>query len=414
MHDVRKTLFCTACALLLFSLPGAVGQAWSQEQVAAVATPSRSPSPSGWPLAAGAPALGQSGALQPATPSIEMAAPPGSTRIEPSGNPWSDPLRLSSEVDARAQARLQRLRASALASVRRGSSAEKAAAHSAWLLGLLSLHGEGVPLDRAQALHWFERAHTLGEPLASAGLAWCQIDGCQGPPNPAAARPWIAELARVDAALALLLQWWAQERLAPLQATAPARLASPPPGTDRLALLQRAAQAGNASALNELGLANMTASRLPEALGQFSLAAELSPAAASNARLLALRMQQQATNAHPAPDSADDWLAQAMRYHRGDGVPSNYTEAIRLYQIAAGQGSQAAKRMLELIYSRPSPDGTLNVAWMRQLATMKVTAEGAVLAMQAPPSPQLFVRDPTPLYVLLPPQWRTRPAIGPF
>jgi TPR repeat protein len=114
-----------------------------------------------------------------------------------------------------------------------------------------------------------------------------------------------------------------------------------------------------------------------------------------------------------APQAADEWLAQARRYHRGDGVPSNYTEAIRLYQIAAASGSRPAKRMLELIYSRPAPGGTIDVAWMRQLATMEVSPEGSVLTLQAPPTPQLFVRDPTPLFVLIPQEWRAGRAVGP-
>ncbi|WP_313075059.1 hypothetical protein [Melaminivora sp.] len=387
---------------------------WSEQWAAAPAPPAAPPMV--------APGAAQSEQFltgtPPATP-IELSAPVGGSRIEPAGTAQPAPLRLAPEADAPALARLQRLRAAALASAPGGSNAEKAAARSAWILGLLYLHGEGVPLDRTQALHWFERAHAHGEPMASAGLAWCQIDGCQGPANPAAARPWVTQLAGTDASLSLLLQWWVQERLAPMPAPAPGAPGAPAApardaaGSARLALLQRAAQAGNAGARNELGLARLAAGRLHEALGEFSLAAEGSPAAAANARLLAERMrQQQRAASPPKPDSADEWLTQALRYHRGEGVPSNYTEAIRLYQIAAAQGSQAARRMLELIYSRPGPDGMVDVAWMRQLATMQVSPEGAVLAMQPPPTPQLFVRDPTPLYALLPPEWRSRPAVG--
>ena len=393
---------CAAMSIALLALP-AHAQARvepippppMQPAVQAVPTP---PQPSGQPLPA----------------AIEPSGSATAPRIQPSGSPQADPLRLPGPDDPALQAQLNKLRASALANARRGSSAEKAAARSAWLLGLLYLHGERVPVDRPQAQRWFERARALGEPRAGAGLAWCQIDGCQGPPNPAAARPWIAQVRTADPGLALLLEWWIEERLAPLQAPRPGMpQGTPPAGTDaHTLLLRRAAQAGNADAINELGLASLAAARLPEALTQFRAAADRSGAAASNARLLASRMQQ-ASSAQPAPHTADEWLAQARRYHRGDGVPSNYTEAIRLYQIAAASGSRPAKRMLELIYSHPAPDGTVNVAWMRQLAVMEVTPEGAVLTMQAPPTPQLFVRDPTPLYGLVPREWRGNHPAGP-
>lgn len=358
-------------------------------------------------------------AVSPAAPtSIELSSPPGAQRIEPAGSPHSPALRLPPEPDAAAQARLQRLRSAATAPARRGSAAEKAAAQSAWVLGLLYLHGEGVPLDRAQALRWFERAQALGAPLASAGLAWCHIDGCQGPPDPAAARPWIERMDHADPGLALLLQWWVRERQAPLRTAGPQTQGAAAADDGRAALLQRAARAGNASAMNELGLADVAARRLPQALAQFRQAALRSPAAAANAELLAARLEQQQQQTPsaaqaPAQRSAQDWLEQARRYHRGEGVPSNYTEAIRLYQIAAAGGSQEARHMLELIYSRPAPDGMVNVAWMRQLATMQLSPEGAVLALQPPPTPRLFVRDPTPLYGLIPPQWRTGTPMGP-
>lgn len=353
-------------------------------------------------------------AVQPAAPLIEPSGSSSVPRIQPSGQPQAEPLRLPQPEDEATLAQLRRLRATALAPARKGSAAEKAAARSAWVLGLLYLHGERVPLDRTQARYWFERARALGEPYASAGLAWCEINGCVGPPQPAAARPWIAQLRAVDAPLALLLEWWAQERLAPLppSAAAPRAPDAPPQENGHAALLQRAAQAGSAQALNELGLRQIAAARLPDALAQFRAAAPRSPAAASNARLLASRMEQ-TISAQPAPHTADEWLAQARRYHRGDGVPSNYTEAIRLYQIAAASGSRPAKRMLELIYSRPAPDGTIDVAWMRQLSTMELSPEGSVLTLQPPPTPQLFVRDPTPLYALIPQEWRSGRPVGP-
>ena len=55
-------------------------------------------------------------------------------------------------------------------------ASEPSPKEAAWLLGLLALHGKAMPFDPVQAQHWFERAYLLGNPLAAAGLAWCQMD----------------------------------------------------------------------------------------------------------------------------------------------------------------------------------------------------------------------------------------------
>ncbi|MNV65797.1 Sel1 repeat protein [compost metagenome] len=104
-------------------------------------------------------------------------------------------------------------------------------------------------------------------------------------------------------------------------------------------------------------------------------------------------------------DQSTQWLAEARRYHRGDGVPANYTEALRLYQRAANAGNAEAKRMLQTIYSRPGPAGGLDIPWMQQLARLNLDALGqAVPGTLA--SVHAFARDPTPLYDLVPAQWR--------
>lgn len=350
--------------------------------------------------------IGSPAAIQPAGSSIAPLP------IKPSGRPGADAPKLmepdASDTDAE---RIRKLEATALASVKRGTPAERTAARTAWLLGLLYLHGEHAPVDRAKAQKWFVHARTLREPLANAGLAWCEIDGCSGPPAPRAARPYLAPLKSANAGLAQFLEWKIQERIAPIAhgSGTPQALHSDP-DAQRMQLLLQAAQSGNASAMNELGLNNVTASRYDLALQQFTTAAKSSPAAASNAKLLRLRMEQAQGQASETGKSkserAEEWYRQARRYHRGDGVPSNYTEAIRLYQLAAAANHPAARRMLELIYSRPAPGGVVNIAWMRQLASMDVTAEGAILHFTAPPTPLLFVRDQTPLYEFIPKEWR--------
>lgn len=281
-------------------------------------------------------------------------------------------------------------------------------AEAAWQMGLLALHGKAMPVDTMQAQYWFQRAQALGHPLAAAGLAWCHIDGCAGPPDPAAARPWITQLYSVDPGRALYLEWLVESRLAPLH-LAPPQVQDPPPPEPppHRGLLARAARAGNAYALNELALENTTAGRLELALQQFNTAADRSEAAAANARLLAGRID---ARAEPPPrHTARQWFLDAQRYHRGDGVPANYAEAIRLYQVASASGSREAQRMLALIYSRPAANGVVDIAWMQQLAQLDVSRDGASPAPLPPLSPQIFVREPTPLYDLLGPPWRAAP-----
>ncbi|QIL80109.1 sel1 repeat family protein [Diaphorobacter sp. HDW4A] len=347
--------------------------------------------------------------IQPAGTSV--APPP----IKPTGQPGAAAPKLMDpdENDTDAE-RIRKLEATALVNAKRGSAADRLAARTSWLLGLLFLHGEHAPVDRAQAQKWFERAKSMNEPLGNAGLAWCEIDGCSGPPSPRSARPYLAPLKSANPGLALFLDWSIQERMAPVQGNSVTQSMHSSPEVQRMQLLQQAAQAGNASALNELGLINVSASRYDLAMQQFTTAAKRSPAAASNANLLSMRIEQnQKPVAGQSPsERAEGWFAQARRYHRGDGVPSNYAEAIRFYQLAAAAGYQPARRMLELIYSRPAPGGSVNVAWMRQLASMDVTAEGAILSVSTPPTPLLFVRDLTPLYEFIPQEWRRDRSVG--
>jgi TPR repeat protein len=290
---------------------------------------------------------------------------------------------------------------------------------AAWLLGLLSLHGLAMPADPAQAQHWFERAQLLGHPLAPAGMAWCQISGCVTSPNPATAMHWIALLRRTEPVLAKYLEWHAAKALAPLAepgAPGPAlrepgaaarRLPPPSPPGGLARLLAEAGRAGSSQAQNELGLEYLASGNLEQALVQFQAAAARSEAAAANASLLASRMDRNTkARSHMPRHSAGDGYQEARRYHLGDGVPANYTEAIRLYQIAAARGDPRSRRMLELIFSRPAPGGAIDIAWMQQLASIGMATEvhqGNITPM----GPSGWRRDPSPLYALVPDEWHT-------
>ena len=355
------------------------------------------------------------------------------------------PLKSPNSNGSAAASQLERLRAAASGTTsfenQQLSMArqQRLQANAAWQMGLLTLHGICLVLNTADAEVWFVRAQQLGEPLAAAGLAWCEIEGCKAAPNPASAGKWIELLRNVDAPRALYLQWLMQSRLAPLE-LAPPGLGSAGKRYTALhdrQLLASAAQLGDINAKIELGLDSVFSNQLAEALVFFKSASPKSAAAAVNAAVMVERLKNEAklisappsaaTSAAPtaapsaapfaAPSparassavnvkllSAAENLAQAQRYHRGTGVPSNYTEAIRLYQLAQNQGSVTAKKMLELIFSRPSPDGQIDLAWMQQLA--RVDLSGAAPSIDNNSAKQSLKREPTPLFELVPQPWK--------
>lgn len=71
----------------------------------------------------------------------------------------------------------------------------------------------------------------------------------------------------------------------------------------------------------------------------------------------------------------------AVRYHKGIGVAVNFGEAIRLYQLAAKQGSKEAKKVLPILLSRRSPSGNLNSMWMQEMSNMMPSP---VIVQEAP------------------------------
>lgn len=316
-------------------------------------------------------------------------------------------------------------------------------ARASWVLGLLTLHGIGVAPDLAAAVSWFERARSLGEPLANAGLAWCEIDGCKTTANPAEARRWLPGLRTVNLPRAQYFQWLIDSRLQPLQLESNSSANNPDrPEASKLAsrqLLLNAAKRGDVQANLELGLASAADNQLEKALLFFKAAAPRSSIAAANADLILqrtltipnLQAEFPAATVSPrisvepdqittkpgsniliiGPDALaapSDTLARAKRNHRGEGQSANFTEAIRLYRAAQSQGNTAssveARKILELIFSRPGPGGQLDVAWMQQLAYVDVS--GKVLSLDGAPVRAGLRREQTPLFDLLPQRWR--------
>ncbi len=324
--------------------------------------------------------------------------------------PTTQALRLSPTDDPDIATELSRLRTTANSSAATQRNARPAiraaSAQAAWTLGLIHLHGAGVPLDASMALSWFEQAQRLGHPRASAGLAWCEIDGCGTPGNTLSARRWLAELRKTSPAKAAYLEWLLNNKAAPMRDAGPnddgTSLGTAPGQRE---LLLRAARAGEVLARNELGLEAAFSMRLEEALPLFESAASDSPAARANVKTLKGLLGDANANAAPS-NRAAELLANAKGFHRGEGVPASYNEAIRLYRQAESMGNVEAGRMLALIFSRPGAGGGLDVAWMQQLAWTDLS--GSVPKSGSPATGSILQRDPTALMDWLPRVWQDR------
>ena len=285
---------------------------------------------------------------------------------------------------------------------------KRQAANAAWALGLLYANGLGVDIDYSEAHLRFKQANQLGEPLATAGLAWCEIQGCEGFPSANKARFWIAQLRSAKAGRALYFDWLVDDTFSPLQNNSAASAASlEKTRLQRRQILLNAAKSQDVQALIELGFDAVASERLKEAATYFAAAAPNSVVAAQNASLIQTRQNDSPVNCKP--QNADDLpdtvlLSSAQALHRGNaginGCPVNYAEAIRLYNLAANKGNVSAKRMLSLIYSKPDASGNLNIAWMQQLANLNaanlsLSIDGASLA-------PMLKRETTPLFDLIP------------
>lgn len=290
-------------------------------------------------------------------------------------------------------------------------------AEAAWILGLLSLHGVAMPIDKNQAKKWFQQAAGQGLLLAHAGLAWCTIEECSAPSDPRGAQASIELLRQVNAPRALYLEWLTlTRRIRKSQASEPKTLMQSTPDSGSSAsplpyktLILQAAQLGDVQAQIELGIDCASQMQLKESLAYFNAAAHASHVAVGNAQIITERIErathlETSTASHSPQANASSLLKQARQLHRGEGVPANFTEAIRLYRMAANAGSKEAQKMLQLIYARPAADGQVDVTWMQQLQDVDLASP---VPQPSEPAPAFWLRrEPTALYDLLPPMWR--------
>ena len=283
------------------------------------------------------------------------------------------------------------------------------AANAAWILGLLYANGLGVDIDYSEAHLRFKQANQLGEPLSTAGLAWCEIQGCETWPSAHAARVWIAQLRSTKPARAIYLDWLVEQTFSPLQANSEKSASSNEKlAQQRRQLLLNAAKTQDVQALIELGFDAVTNERLKDAYTYFTAAAPNSTFAAQNAAFIQTRQNEQPVECkiQGGADLPDTVLfSSAQSLHRGRGCQVNYLEAIRLYNLAASKGNVSAKRMLSLIYSKPDAQGNLNIVWMQQLANLNtanlsLSIDGSSLA-------PILKREPTPLFDLIPQNLRS-------
>ena len=285
-------------------------------------------------------------------------------------------------------------------------------ANAAWIMGLLTLHGRGLPADVRRAKSWFQVAWQQGEKMASAGLAWCEMVGCGMPPDLAKARYWRTQLSKVNRGRALYFEWLARAQSAPLDISNISNEMDAKSTHDKIPhhkLLLEAANAGDIHAHIELGIESAAKNQLNEALQHFVFAEENSSIVSSNASHIKSEIDQaksliklQKSSLNNAESAESNWQ-QARRYHRGEGIPINYVEAIRLYRKAADLGHLQAKKMLDLIFSQSAETGAINIFWMQRLS--RVDVSGFAPQLPSVDGPVLLAREETGLTDFIPQIW---------
>ena len=305
--------------------------------------------------------------------------------------------------------RLMKLAAQSENPSKASASTKAAQANAAWIMGLLVLHGRGVPADVKRAKYWFQVAWQRGEPMASAGLAWCEMVGCGMPPDYAKARYWRAQLAKINRGRALYFEWLARSQSAPLARKNDLDATVDADKTPHYALLVDAANAGDIQAHIELGITSAAHHRLSEALKHFVYVESNSHLISNNAayiqELIANSKQQSELMQSNLgkEELAEYYWNQARRYHQGDGLPVNYIEAIRLYKKAADLGNLKAKKMLDLIFSQSFDGAILNIPWMQKLSRMNMY--GLTPQLPTVDGPVLLLREETGLTDFIPRLW---------
>ena len=276
-------------------------------------------------------------------------------------------------------------------------------AEALWVMGLLYLHGIGVTPQLRRSQQLFELAWFGKERKAALGLAWCAIDGCGSVGNQSLSTLWLTEVAQLDQGRASYLEWYRLNQLAPISQSSASEPDKEPVSFNHHDLLNKAMKTGDTQAQIEFGIEAASRNDLKTALQYFQLAANRSLTAKRNAELIKEQMSlnslaQAKTNKNSS--QSELLLKRAIQFHRGDGVPSDYYQAIQLYKESAQLGNERARRILKLIFSKPGGDNTIDIAWMRQLSQTDILTGKS----DSHPliGPKLLLRDPTPISDYLP------------
>ncbi len=251
------------------------------------------------------------------------------------------------------------------------------------------------------------------DPRASVAMAWALWRGLGTAPNDKAALHALRLGVERRWPRALYLAWWLQRDTAP----ALGHPAVPSP----VEALREAAAAGDALALNAMGVHTALRdgqNQSPSAVAAawFARAAQAGSAAArvnlqsaqrmltksgNDARETITALTQRANQRDPVA-----MFELAQRYHRGQGLPQNLGEALRLYGVASYLGHAPARAMmdlwareLQLQPGRSAPDEMrrriqADARALQRLARVDVSSAGWVTAA---PSAGLWIYDDDPL-----------------
>ncbi len=285
----------------------------------------------------------------------------------------------------------------------KNKSSKKTTGSALLTLGLLYFHGLHVQEDKARAQELFIRSRLLKNNLAAIALAWCYLDGCGQAPNFAAFEKLLPAVNRRSRRRANYLRYESALKQSSQEQGLP---------DDARKFLRQAAAANDRFALNETGLIQVQAGRLPDAIQSFLRAARKgSDVAQRNADLAQRTLLDRSSgtgkalagrgqiSANQHNSAAASLYQQARQLHRTATALPAYATAIDLYQQAAALGHKPAKQVLSLILSRPTPSGTIDPVWMRQTSLIQLPNSGASAIGV---SEQLFEREPSPIIDLLP------------
>jgi len=225
---------------------------------------------------------------------------------------------------------------------------------------------------RILALRWWKQAAEAGDARAMAGYGYLLSGAMGGRRELTQARQWLRRAQLMGMVRATYLLALIERSIDGPKQTAKAR-----------ALLRQAAQAGDAYAMNDLGVEL-------ELAGDFSAAAVMydraDQAGVERARQNLYRMQTNGlgrttetlqrlrTLAEEGDAAALSQLAQF--YHLGQGgVQADYARALFYYREAANAGSQEARDFLALIIHPQQQGGVpIDMARMREIATRMQSA----------------------------------------